>query len=202
MPQIKFLWSRAWGVSQFFLGADKGKQSLYRDTLQPFDGAKILDVGCATGNTSSVFCEFDYTGLDIDRDAIAFAAYRFRRFPNVRFICEDLHCHDRPAYYDFIVFASAGHHVPNDELVKILKRCRELIKPGGVIGIFDPVRTGREGAWLRFVMSIDRGKFHKTLDEYAALIAMANLTIKDQKIVTVKGPCTTYTNFAAIRLTI
>jgi hypothetical protein len=50
-------------------------------------------------------------------------------------------------------------------------------------------------------MSIDQGKFHKTYDEYPELFARADLKVVEGKIVTVKGDCLTYTNFAAFRLT-
>jgi SAM-dependent methyltransferase len=200
--KLKYLKCYAWGVSQFLIGANKGKQQLHYDTLKPFPGAKILDVGCATGNASAIFKDFDYTGVDVDAGAIDFASYRFRRFPNMRFLCMDLKRLDKTAYYDYIVFGSTGHHVPNDELVKLLVKFRELLKPGGVIGIFDQVKTGHENRYLRFVMSIDQGKFHKTMPEYVDLFAKANLKVVEQKVTPVKGPCITYTNTGVFRLAI
>ena len=200
--RLKYLKCYAWGVSQFFIGADKGKQRLHYETLRPQPGAKILDVGCATGNASAVFKDFDYTGIDVDCGAIEFAAYRFRRFPNMKFLCMDLNRHEKPAYYDYIVFGSAGHHIPNDELLQLFKKFRELLRPGGIIGVCDVVKTGSEGRVLRFVMSIDQGKYHKTREEYLDLFAKANLTLVEQKITTVKGCCLSYTNFASFRLTV
>jgi SAM-dependent methyltransferase len=200
--KLKFLKYYAWGVSQFLIGADEGKQRLHFDTLKPKHGAKILDVGCATGNASAVFKSFDYTGIDIDAGAIAFANYRFRNCPNMQFLCMDLKLLDKPAYYDYIIFGSAGHHIPNVELVKLFKKFRELLKPGGTIGVFDQVKTGSEGAYLRFVMSIDQGKFHKTVPEYFDLFAEAGLSIVEQRMATVKGPCITYPNTAVFKLAV
>jgi SAM-dependent methyltransferase len=200
--QLRFLKYYAWGVSQFLIGADEGKQRLHFETLRPPAGAKILDVGCATGNASAIFKDFDYTGIDIDAGAIEFGKHRFRRFANMQFLCMDLKRFDRTAYYDYIVFGSAGHHIPNDELLKLLKKFRELLKPGGVIGVFDQVKTGQEGAYLRFVMSIDRGKFHKTVPEYLELFSQAGLNVVEQRITTVKGPCITYPNTAVFKLAV
>ena len=200
--KLKFLKYYAWGVSQFLIGADEGKQQLHFETLRPSPGAKILDVGCATGNASAIFKDFDYTGIDIDAGAIAFAAYRFRQFPNMQFLCMDLNRLEKTACYDYIVFGSAGHHIPNDELLKLFKKFRELLKPGGIIGVFDQVKTGREGAYLRFVMSIDQGKFHKTVPEYLDLFSNADLKVVEQKVTTVKGPCITYPNTAVFKLAI
>ena len=200
--QLKFLKSYAWGVSQFLIGADKGKQQLHYQTLNPRPGVKILDVGCATGNASAIFRDFDYTGVDVDCGAIDFAAYRFRKFPNMRFLCADVKSLGPPAYYDYIVFGSTGHHIPNDELLQLLRKFRELLKPGGIIGVFDQVKTGKEGAYLRFVMSIDRGKFHKTVEEYLDLFSKADLKVVEQRVTTVKGPCITYPNSPVFRLTV
>jgi SAM-dependent methyltransferase len=198
--ELRFLKYYAWGVSQFLIGADEGKQRLHFETLQPKPGAKILDVGCATGNASAVFKDFDYTGLDVDAGAIAFAAHRFRRFPNMRFLCMDLKELDKAACYDYIMFGSTGHHVPNEELVNLFRKFRELLKPDGIIGIVDQVKTGHESRYLRFVMSIDQGKFHKSVPEYLDLIAKAKLKVLDRKVVAVKGPCITWTNTASFRL--
>jgi SAM-dependent methyltransferase len=200
--KLKFLKYYAWGVSQFLIGADEGKQRLHFETLRPSPGAKILDVGCATGNASAIFKDFDYTGIDVDAGAIEFAKHRFREFANMQFLCMELKRLEKPAYYDYIVFGSAGHHIPNDELVKLLVKFRELLKPGGVIGIFDQVKTGREGRYLRFVMSIDQGKFHKTVPEYLDLFAKADLKVLEQKVTTVKGPCITYTNTGVFKLAV
>jgi SAM-dependent methyltransferase len=199
--ELKFLKYYAWGASQLLIGADEGKQRLHFETLQPKPRAKILDVGCATGNASAVFKDFDYTGIDLNPGSIAFAAHRFRQHPNMQFLCMDLHDLDKPAYYDFIICGSTGHHIPNDQFVKLLEKFRQLLKPGGVLGVFDPVITGKESRLLRFVMSIDQGKCHKTYDEYLGLFAKAGLRLLDGKIATVKGYCLTYTNFAAFRLT-
>jgi cyclopropane fatty-acyl-phospholipid synthase-like methyltransferase len=198
--ELKFLKYYAWGVSQFLIGADEGKQRLHFETLQPKPGAKILDVGCATGNASAVFKDFDYTGIDLNAGSIAFAAHRFRQYPNMQFLCMDLHDLDKPAYYDYIMFGSTGHHIPNKELAKLFGKFRDLLKPDGIIGIVDQVKTGHESRYLQFVMSIDQGKFHKTVPEYLDLIAKANLKVLDQKIVAVKGPCIIWTNTAAFRL--
>ena len=197
----KFLKYYAWGMSQLLIGADEGKQQLHLQTLRPAAGAKILDVGCATGNASAIFKDFDYTGIDVDAGAIEFARHRFRRFPKMQFLCMDLNRLEKTACYDCIVFGSAGHHIRNDELLKLLGKFRELLKPGGVLGVFDPVRTGKESRLLRLVMSIDQGKCHKTFDEYLELFSRAGLKVVEGKIVTVKGYCLTYTNFAAFRLT-
>ena len=199
--KLKYLRCYAWGTSQFFIGADQGKQQLHYETLKPPPGAKILDVGCATGNASAVFEDFDYTGVDVDAGAINFAAHRFRRFPNMRFLCMDVTRLETPGCYDFIIFGSAGHHIPNDELLKLLKKFRELLKPGGVLGVCDVVRTGDESGLLRFIMSIDQGKFHKTFDEYLDLFSQAGLNVVERKITAVKGHCLTYTNFASFRMT-
>ena len=196
----KYLKVYIWEVIQFFLGAPKGKQSLYFGTLRPAPRAKILDVGCANGNASAVFRDYDYTGIDIDPLAIDFASDRFRQNPTMRFLCEDVYRHDKPGHYDYVVLGSIGHHIPNEEFLALLQRVRQLLKPGGIVAIFDPIVTGRESPWLKYIMSLDEGKCHKTLEEYLGLFSRANLTLIEQKISTVRGVCLTYTNFAAFKL--
>ena len=78
--QLQFLKYYAWGVSQFLIGADKGKQQLHFETLRPPPGAKILDVGCATGNASEAFSSplffptFASIGTSFAHDPLLFMA--------------------------------------------------------------------------------------------------------------------------------
>lgn len=195
-----FLKSYLWEFSQVIIGADEAKQQLHFNTLMPPKGTKILDFGCSTGNASGIFKDYDYTGIDIDPLVIDFARYKFRKYPNMKFICQDVLTYDQPHAFDYIVFGAAGHHIPNPLLIEIFNKFKQLLKPGGYIGVFDPVKTGKESSVLKFVMSIDQGKFHKTYDEYLQLFATCGLEVMEQKITDVKGPLLNYNNYAAFKL--
>ena len=196
-----FLKSSLWEFSQVIIGADEAKQQLHYSTLMPPKGAKILDFGCSTGNASAIFLDYDYTGIDIDPLVIDFANYKFRKHPNMKFICTDVMTFNKPHYFDYIIFGAAGHHIPYTQCVQIFNQFKELLKPSGSIGVFDPVKTGTESSVLKFVMSIDQGKFHKTYDEYLQLFKECHLTVETQKISDLNGPLLNYTNYAAFKLT-
>jgi SAM-dependent methyltransferase len=59
----------------------------------PFDGRRILDVGCGAGATSFAFAEAmphaDVTGLDLSEALVAAAQARIENRPNVRFVQGD-----------------------------------------------------------------------------------------------------------------
>lgn len=189
-----------WEFSQVLIGANAGKMQLHLVTLKPEKDARILDFACSTGNASAVFSGYDYTGLDIDPRVIRFAQHKFRNHPNMKFICQNVLDFEDHEGFDYVICGSAGHHIPNHELVPILRKLSELLRQGGVIGVFDPIRTGKEGPVLRFLMRIDQGKYHKTREEYLALFAECHLRVITQDVAKVRGPFVTYYNYAAFAL--
>lgn len=63
------------------------------------------------------------------------------------------------------------------------------------------MRTGNESGALRFVRrSIDRGKYHKTYDEYPRLFDQAGLQVLEGGIAHVRGLFLTYTNYSWFKL--
>ncbi len=64
---VPWLWDRV----QDIMGAPGFKRALYRSKLHP--PGRLLDFGCATGHLSDTFVDFDYYGLDLDPNAIAYA---------------------------------------------------------------------------------------------------------------------------------
>ena len=195
-----FLYGYLWDLVQFFLGADKGIQDLHMRTAAPPTQARILDFGCSTGNASAIFKGYDYTGIDIDPVVIDFARFKFRNSPAMKFVCQDVLTMQDAQGFDSIICGSVGHHIPNAQFLPILVKFRELLKPGGYLGVFDPVNTGKEGWLLRWVMRHDQGKSFKSYDEYLQLFDASGWQVVDGGIAHVRGLLLTYTNYAWFKL--
>jgi len=150
-----------WQLSQIVFGSNKQKQKLYSALIK--EEGKLLDFGCANGNTFPAFTRFDYTGLDIDCKAIDYASKKYSQYSNVKFICSDILEDKLPAKsFDVILFAATGHHLPNELLFKITESLSRLLKKGGSLYLFDPIKDkSRNSKLLNYLISLDQGKFHK-----------------------------------------
>lgn len=151
-----------WNISQTIFGANLQKQKLYRSLIKK--KGKLLDFGCADGNTFSSFRDFDYTGVDIDYKAIAYASKRYSSdYPNAKYICANVLDNKLPKEsFDIILFAGTGHHLPNSLLFKITKSLSRLLKKGGTLYLIDSIKDdSRKSKLLSFLMLLDQGKFYK-----------------------------------------
>jgi SAM-dependent methyltransferase len=171
-----------WDVSQKIFGADKEKERLYFEALDlKSRHSPLLDFGCATGNASFVFVGYNYTGIDIDEQLIALARLKFRMHPEMKFVAEDIATFDAGHSFDYILFAGVAHHLDDVLLRTILRRLRSLLSETGYIYFIDPVITSDEGPLLRFLMSLDQGKYHRAQGSYELVFQELGFQVFDYR---------------------
>lgn len=91
---------------------------------------RVLDLGCATGWFTDQLAEFgDVIGTDIADASISEAR---RRYPHIRFECEDFATSNRAAgEFDVVVSLETLSHVADQRA--FVKRIRDVLKPGGYL---------------------------------------------------------------------
>lgn len=91
---------------------------------------RILDLGCATGWLSDQLAEFgEVIGTDIADASISEAR---RRYPHIRFDCEDFSNSNRPnGEFDIVVSLETLSHVADQQA--FIARIRDVLKPGGYL---------------------------------------------------------------------
>lgn len=100
---------------------------------EPF---RILDFGCGSGRSLSYlqkyFPQSELWGYDVSPESLAVAR---ERAPAARLV------HDWAAIaaqrFDLIVAANVFHHIPRDERMTALSRCREVLCDGGQMFLFE-----------------------------------------------------------------
>jgi SAM-dependent methyltransferase len=107
-------------------------------SLLPEPPAKILDLGCGSGWTSSFYAKacYDVTGIDISADAVRAAKNHFKDINNLRFTHKD---YDEIRYknqFDAVIFFDSLHHAENE--VDALDAAYRALKPGGVLIACEP----------------------------------------------------------------
>jgi 2-polyprenyl-3-methyl-5-hydroxy-6-metoxy-1,4-benzoquinol methylase len=96
----------------------------------PIIRPRILDLGCATGWLTSQLADFgEVVGTDIADASISEAR---RRYPGIRFECEDFgNSRSHTEDFDVVVSLETLSHVPDQ--TAFIERIRDALKPGGYL---------------------------------------------------------------------
>ncbi len=108
---------------------------------------RALDVGCGLAGFSRKLAAIADHVDAIDRadDVVARARARSAHVPNLRLIAGDVMTEPIEPRYDFVCALASLHHLPLDAA---LPRLRDLVKPGGVLGVIGLYRPVTLLDWL------------------------------------------------------
>ena len=154
-----------WNLSQFVLGSNSNKQRLYRSFFT--QKGKLLDFGCANGNTFDAFKDFDYCGVDIDSKFINYARHKYKRFENAQWVAADILKNPfEPDTFDYVLFAGTGHHIPESMLAPVLQSLIRMVKKNGRIYVIDHISRPGDTWWIKMLIKFDQGQFTRTEAQY------------------------------------
>ena len=148
------------------------------ELLPPEARRSILDVGCGTGDALKYLDDFEsYLGVDTDEVAIAAATKRWGHKPNVRFEARTLRAEDIVDLAPTgVVLSGVLHHLTNAEAEGVLRLAAGSPRLARIVTsdiVFLP------GKLFNNVMAMmDRGRFCRDPDAYAALARRAGLVVE------------------------
>ena len=103
----------------------------------PTNCRNALEVGCGTGAFARQLAQHaeHVVALDLSPEMIRVAQSRSQQFPNIEFQLADALAWEGPAeHFDYIACIATLHHMPQQEMIRKLKR---LLKKGAVLAILD-----------------------------------------------------------------
>jgi 2-polyprenyl-6-hydroxyphenyl methylase/3-demethylubiquinone-9 3-methyltransferase len=113
-------------------------------------GQSLLDVGCGGGLLSSRFAEqgMRVLGLDVSKEQIAAAneIKKIKQLSNLEYQCEDLmrwQPSSRQEQFDNVFMNAFLHHLPPADLQGVFQRIDKVLKPGGRVYLYEPLRSTR-----------------------------------------------------------
>lgn len=152
------------------------------------DEKKILDIGCGTGEYSNSFKPKNYTGIDISSEYISHA----KKTKKGNFLVMDATNLSFPDNsFDIILIAAILHHLEDEDVKKVLKEARRVLKRGGEILIMEDAKIKNlDNPIVRFVQRYDLGAKIRTPNEYRNMFSKYFVNLKEWEFI--NGGCTYY----------
>lgn len=115
------------------LGAANRFNAWVFSRFRPHLGQNVLEVGCGTGNFTTLIAAEGHavTGCDLHAPYVEIARGRLAAYPNARVLCADATSADFDGGYDTVVLLDVLEHIEDD--IGFLKRLRATLRPGGRI---------------------------------------------------------------------
>lgn len=173
----------AYDFFQDMVGARRARLRWIRECLKPFDGARILDIGCGTAELLRLLPPgIDYTGFDMSPAYIEAARRRYGS--RGRFVCGNVEAFGDgtigagEAGYDIAMAFGVLHHLSDEEVRQVFRRARQVLKPSGRLVTMDPAFVPDQSPMSRFAVSRDRGRNVRFPGAYADLAREAFTDIR------------------------
>lgn len=173
-PILNLPWAyQMWGG---IVGSDQYRKTLAKDHICPRPIDTILDIGCGPGSMVPYLPSSEYVGVDANPDYIQQAQ---RRFPDVHFTCARVDYYNLPQseYFDIVIALGILHHLDDPEAVQLFRIARCTLKPEGRLITSDGVWVSGQSRFAEFLLSRDRGRFVRHVEEYVALASTSFSTI-------------------------
>ena len=173
-----------YNMVQLIAGARMYRNTMVRDYIKPFDGCKILDIGCGTGEYVNHFYDycksFEYYGFDGEGVYIEYGKELFKDKPNVHLYHKILTEEGVKEFNNFDIVIATGvmHHLDDPIVISMLRLAKLALKPGGRLITYDPGKFDDMNFFEKFFVRYDRGRSIRFEKEYAALISQVFTSFK------------------------
>jgi SAM-dependent methyltransferase len=146
--------------------------------IRPRDGDYILDIGCGPGDILELLPRVEYLGFDMNQRYIESAIKRFGH--RGTFVCKKLskELAKELSTFDIILATGILHHLDDEGAIQLFELAKSKLKPGGRLITLDGCYEKKQSLIARFLLSMDRGRYVRTKEQYLALSAKIFKNIK------------------------
>jgi len=162
---------------QLIAGARMYRARMVREYVKPFEGCRILDIGCGTGEyvefLNRCCSRYEYFGLDAEARYVAHGKKVFAGRPGIHLyhqvLTEDAIAEFRN--FDIVLAMGVMHHMDDLMVLSLLRLAKKALKPAGRLVTYDPGRFNDMNHIEMFFMNHDRGRNIRFPEHYDRLVA-------------------------------
>lgn len=164
-PQVYLLFQR-------LLGSARSTERFAAESIRPFPGAWILDIGCGPAMIlDHLPRSVHYVGYDFNPRYIEYA--RKRHSDRGEFICRKVSeapRHDLLGQFDIVLAIAILHHLNDAEAAVLIETAHAHLKPGGTLITLDGAYVSGQPLIAKFLLARDRGRHVRTPEGYVSLL--------------------------------
>lgn len=152
-------------------GSARVNREFIQHYVRPSEGDAVLDLGCGPGDVFELMPQVRYVGIDLSENYTA--AGRRRYGDRANFLTGDLNCVGLTQFGRFnqIIAMGVMHHLSDDEVIAMLRKVRDFLKPGARFVSYDPCLTNPQHPIARWIHTHDRGRYVRFDNHYERLIS-------------------------------
>jgi SAM-dependent methyltransferase len=109
-----------------------------RDLVDPHEGERVLDLGCAAGAVTHFLSGFGCRVVGVDSEALAIETAR-SLFPELEFVQADVSkLPFEDSSFDKAIAADLVEHLDDETFARMLAETHRVLVPGGTLSIYTP----------------------------------------------------------------
>ena len=154
-----------------FIGEKKGRTFFVSEYIKPFQGMKVLDIGCGIGSIIPYLGDIEYEGYDASETYINYAKKLYGHNEKIRLYCELVESSNlkNKSYFDVVLASGLIHHLSKESCKTLFKTAFDALKPEGRFVTIDNVLTSEQSWMARKIILQDRGEYIRSELDYKDL---------------------------------
>ena len=121
------------------------------------NNVNVLDIGCGPSEILDSLTKVNYFGYDINSNYINYAKKKYKE--KGKFFCKKFTSKDikNLPKFDHILLLGILHHLNDQEINKLMKLIKKVLKKEGSIITEDPIFVENQNRITKFIIRMDRG---------------------------------------------
>lgn len=146
-----------------------GRSRYVSEYVRARAGDRILDLGCGPGDILDHLKQAEYVGVDMHQAYLDAARKRYG--DRATFIHGKVGTDSFREFSEFDIVLARGlvHHLDDQEAIRFFRLARSSLKGEGRLVTLDGCYVEGQSATARFMISMDRGQYIRTPDQYRGL---------------------------------
>ena len=171
-----------YNIVQYVAGSKLYRTRMVQNYIKPFEGCRILDIGCGTGEyvefLDKACADYEYYGFDAEPAYIESARKKYAGRPKLQFFARLLteEAIEELGGFDIVTAIGVMHHMDDALVLSLLRLARTALKPSGRFITYDPGAFAHMNPIERFFVRHDRGRNIRSPDHYDKLISQVFTT--------------------------